>query len=382
MIKNTSAYIKLNKKALANNLEFVRKLIGSKPELSCVVKGNAYGHGIHEMLPVLEAFGVRHFSVFSSFEARQAHEIAQEGSCIMLMGDIVPNDREWVIRHHIHHFVYNLYGLQKSLDEAKRQNTKAQLHLELETGMHRHGLEEEAWGKVIGLLEDYNGFFELRGMCTHFSGAESTANFSRIKMQQAVLKRGIDRFKAAGFQAERLHTNCSAGILNFPEFNFDMVRVGILLYGLWPSRESRVFYRLKNPLGPELQPVLSWYSTVMEIKAVKSGNFIGYGTSFLADKDMRIASIPVGYGYGYTRRLSNTGFVLFNGKRLPLVGIVNMNMFVVDVTDVDIEIGEEVVLIGKSGEEEIFFTDFGNYKDRLSFELMARLDKTFLRIVE
>src|SRR5699024_7033746 len=145
MIVNHSSYIELDKKALSNNLKFIYNLIDEGTQLSCVVKGNAYGHGIKQMIPALEDLGVNHFSVFSSFEAKLAHKYAHEDSTIMIMGDIVPQDIPWVVNHQIDYFIYNPESVTDFLKEAKKQGKKINIHIELETGMHRHGFEEENW---------------------------------------------------------------------------------------------------------------------------------------------------------------------------------------------------------------------------------------------
>lgn len=155
-----------------------------------------------------------------------------------------------------------------------------------------------------------------------------------------------------------------------------------MLYGLWPSIETELTYKLreKTQTSP-LNPVLSWKSYILDISYVDSGEFVNYGNSFLAEKDMKIASVPVGYGYGFTRSLSNTGRVIAKGKRLSVIGVVNMNMFLIDVTNVEISIGEEVTLIGQDGSQNIKVSDFGNLSDQLNYELLTRLDKNIPRLL-
>lgn len=376
---NHSSHIELDREALANNIQFIDNLLDEETVLSCVVKGNAYGHGIEQMVPALHQLGVKHFSVFSSFEAKQAFPCLDQEATIMIMGDIAKVDIPWVVEHELDYFVYNPESITDFLREAKKQDKRLRVHIELETGMHRHGYEEENWDDLMELLNNNSDYINLKGICTHFAGAESSANFKRIEHQQEVFQQGVKRFKEAGLVPERLHVSCSAAIIAFPNWNLDMVRIGILQYGLWPSKESQLTYQMKYDNDLDLKSVLSWYSSILEIKHVAPGDFVGYGNSFLAERQLKIASVPVGYGYGFSRSLSNTGRVLVNGKRLPVVGMVNMNMFLINVTGIDVKIGDRVTLIGRDGNHQIHVSYFGNLSSQLNYELLTRLDKSIPR---
>lgn len=382
MCVNYSSIIHLDKKALANNIAFIKNLVNNQTKLSAVVKGNAYGHGVQEMLPALQDLGIDHFSVFSSYEAKQAFHVLEKGNQLMIMGDIPDQDVPWIVENELEFFVYNNESLDYFLKEAQRQDRKLNIHIEIETGMHRHGFEEEDWQTLISILKENHQFFNLMGMCTHFAGAESSANFKRIENQQDAFQKGVTTFKKQGLFPKNLHTSSSAGIIAFPDWNLDMVRVGILQYGLWPSKEIQLTYQMKYDFKLDLKPVLSWHSSIMEIKTVRKGEYIGYGNSYLTERDMKIASVPVGYGYGFSRVLSNIGKVLVHGKRLSVVGMVNMNMFLINVTEMNAEIGDRVILIGKDGEQEIKVSYFGDLSDQLNYELLTRLDKSIPRSFE
>jgi alanine racemase len=382
MIYNNSSKIELSKIAIKNNVEFVKSLIGESVELSAVVKANAYGHGIAQMVPELEKNGVRYFSVFSSFEAREVRQATTVGSNIMIMGDIANEDLAWVVENDIECFVYNFNMLQALINEAKKQCKKVCIHLELETGMNRHGFRCIQWLAVEKELKAAQEHIVLRGISTHFAGAESSANYKRIQDQQSVFMDGLRFFRERDCIPDKVHTSCSAATLAYPEFNHDMVRVGIMLYGLWPSTESKLTYQLKNEIDVSpLETVLSWKSHIIDISKVPSGQFVVYGNSYLTETDMKIASVPVGYGYGFNRSLSNSGRVLVNGKRLSVIGIVNMNMFLIDATNIDVEIGTEVTIIGKNGDQRIDVTHFGNLSEQMNYELLTRLDRHIPRIL-
>lgn len=382
MIINNSSKIELDKKAIKNNVEFLRDHIGKGVKLSAVVKANAYGHGIREMVPELENNDVRHFSVFSSFEARETLKACNKGSTIMIMGDISKDDISWIVSNEIECFVYNFHNLNLLLNEAKQQKIKVCLHLELETGMNRHGFRPNEWEDLAKQVLESREYIALQGICTHFAGAESSANYKRILDQQKNFMQALSFFRERDLVPNNVHTSCSAATVAYPGFNHDLVRVGIMIYGLWPSTETQLTYKLKNEVEVSpLKPVLSWKSHIIDISHVSSGDFIGYGNSFLAETDMKVASVPVGYGYGFNRSLSNTGRVIVNGSRLSVIGTVNMNMFLVDATNVDIKIGDEVTIIGKNGNQEIKVAHFGNLSDQLNYELLTRIDKDIKRVL-
>ena len=175
---------------------------------------------------------------------------------------------------------------------------------------------------------------------------------------------------------DKYHTACSAATLSYPETIMDMVRVGIASYGLWPTQETYMyrFQSLPSNNKNPLKRLISWKSSVMNTKSVNMGEFIGYGSSYMAPRDMSIALVPIGYGHGYSRLLSNQGKVLIGGVMVGVVGIVTMNSIAVDITDLEsVQKGDEVVLIGKQGENEITIASFGESIQQVNYELLTRL---------
>jgi alanine racemase len=225
------------------------------------------------------------------------------------------------------------------------------------------------------LLNKYPEYFQVKGLCTHFAGAESIANFVRIQYQIQRFKE-IDKFLAGhGIKPEIKHTACSAAVIAYPETRMDMVRIGILQYGFWPSKETFIHYihDKVNKRDP-LQRVLKWKSEVMAVKKVKQGEFIGYGNNFMAYTDMKIAIIPIGYSDGYSRNLSNQGKVLINGERISIVGMVNMNMIIANVCKLpDVKPGDEVIIIGKQGKNQLSVASFSEMTNQVNYELLTRL---------
>lgn len=374
--------IELDQTALNNNIAFLQEQF-KDTRISSVVKSNAYGHGLNEFINMAGKCGINHFSVFSSGEARKVKKYLSFPADIMIMGWINDNDLEWIITNKIDVFIFDFERFQKLIDLSKRLSIAARIHIDIETGMNRTGFSKKDIGKLINILITNKEHYEFRGLCTHFAGAESITNYKRINEQINSFNRIHKRFIKNNLVPETRHTACSAAALSYPKTQFDMVRIGILQYGLWPSKETLIqFLSKKNIQINPLRQILSWKSAIMSIKDVKIGEFISYGTSYLAQKETRIAIIPIGYAQGYSRNLSNQGRVIINGQRTAVIGMVNMNMLLVDVTTLDsVQLGDEVILIGKQAELSITVSSFSEFSDQLNYELLTRLPSEIPRII-
>ncbi|WP_111669015.1 alanine racemase [Algoriphagus litoralis] len=373
---STSAYLQ--------NVEFIRSRIGVKPVISAVVKGNAYGHGIAQLVPIAEQAGVHHFSTFSSDEAREVLKNSSQPREIMIMGMLHLDEIRDLILLDIQFFVFDFERLEQAIEAAKTLKQKAKIHVEVETGFRRTGFEWDDREKLLKLLQDNHSHLELKGLCTHFAGAESAQNHTRILSQIAHFERYKGFFSQNNLHFERLHTACSAATLLFPETHMDLVRVGIAGYGFWPTRET--FELIKNQLLPEnrnpLKRLLTWKTQIMSLKKVNAGDYVGYGKSYQAHNDMMLAIIPVGYSHGYGRNLSNHGQVLISGIYCPVIGTVNMNAVAVDVSHlIHPQAGEEVILIGNQGENEITVGSFAETSDLVNYEMLTRLPSQIPRII-
>ena len=370
-----SSEILLDKSALENNLRFLRKFLDEGVTLSSVIKGNAYGHGIESFVPLAEECGINHFSVYSADEAVRVKMVCSTPTTIMVMGYVDPRQMRWCIENDIEFFVFDFDRLYKALEVARKISKKAMLHIELETGMNRTGFEREDLEEVADILNENPYYLFFKGLCTHYAGAESIANYVRYTEQKKIYLELLEWFETKGLKPEQRHSCCSAAAIRMPEMQMDMVRIGILQYGFWPSREVFIEYiKDRSEKSGPLKRIITWKSWVMSLKRVSHGEFIGYGTTFLAQKDMTIALLPIGYAHGFTRGLSNTGRALINGKRVPVVGIVNMNCIAIDATGIDnVSPGDEVILIGKQKEVEISVAAFGELSTQLNYELLTRL---------
>lgn len=378
---HTNSSIELNQTAYQNNIDFLRKTFGKKVQFSSVVKGNAYGHGIKEFVTMAYDCGVSHFSVFDVEEAKLIKEALADKATIMVMGLVQEIDMEWVIANNVEFFVFDKIRLNQAIKAAKKLKIVAKIHIEAETGMNRTGFEKRELSAVITTFKKEKEHLYLKGLCTHYAGAESIANYYRVEKQIKKFEEIYQYLCDNDLRPEIKHSACSAASIMFPETRMDLVRIGIMQYGLWSSPEVFVNYlsTKKNKTDP-LKRVITWKSNVMSVKKVNIGDFIGYGTSFLAERNMKIAVIPIGYSHGYSRSLSNQGRVLINGQRCIVVGSVNMNMMTVDVTDVAaVKKDDEVVLIGSQEELTVSVASFSDFSNQLNYELLTRIAKTIPR---
>jgi alanine racemase len=380
----STSCIQISTAAIRNNIAFLHKTMGDKVCLSSVVKGNAYGHGISTYVPLAEAAGVTHFSVFSDEEAWQVKAVCRPDTEVMIMGQVSDSGLDWAIKNDVSFFVFDFPRLEKAIARAHAIGKSARIHLEIETGMNRTGFQLKAMPELIVLLKKNKAYLQLEGLCTHYAGAESITNFVRVKQQIEQFKLAQAQFKQARLKVRRHHTACSAAALMYPETRMDMVRIGILQYGFWPSPEVKL--RFLGPLegaktkADPLKRCMRWTSEVMSVQEVAAGQFIGYGTHFLAQKKMRVATVPVGYSHGYARSLSNQGRVLIGSHEAAVIGVVNMSLMLVDVTaHKHIQIGDEVVLIGKNGKKAITVASFGELSHQLNYELLTRMPLNIAR---
>jgi alanine racemase len=378
---HTNSIIEVNRTAFQKNIAFLRATFGKKVEISSVVKGNAYGHGIKEFVSMAYENGVTHFSVFDAQEAKAVKAELLDKVTIMIMGLVQNEDLEWVINNNVEFFVFEKSRLTKAVKTAEKLQKKAIIHIEIETGMNRTGFDKNELKAVMDFLKKEKEHLVFKGLCTHYAGAESSANYYRVDKQIKEFERIYQLFIKNDLKPEIRHSACSAASIMFPETRMDLVRIGIMQYGLWPSPEvfSNYLNSNKNKIDP-LQRIISWKSTIMCVKKVNIGDFIGYGTSFMAKRKMKIAVVPIGYCHGYSRSLSNQGSVLINGQRCSIVGSINMNMIIADITDVDTaKKNDDVVLIGSQNELTISVASFIDINNQLNYELLSRISKTIPR---
>jgi len=377
-----SSRIELSQSNLKKNINFLKKKIGPHPILSSVVKANAYGHGIYTMVKMLEKCGINHFSVASAFEAEEVHAVCSEDCTVMIMGILYDEDIPWAIENGIEFYVFAYPRLKLVLEHAKRLKKKAYVHIEAETGTNRTGMTIPFYRKALTFLKEHEEHIAFQGLCTHLGGAETLSNRFRIDQQIERYKEFLAIAKKRKFMPKLRHISCSASTLSMPDTHLDMVRVGIATYGFWPSPD--IYYQHLQQVGKTkdspLRRIFSWKTDVMDIKVVPKGEFIGYGTAYQAVTEKHIAVIPLGYSNGYPRGESNRGYVLIHGRKARILGLINMNLFMVDISHIpNVEIGDEVVLIGKQKNMTINVSSFTNYTQLLNTEMMSRLPNAIPR---
>lgn len=375
MVKHSSR-IQLSQSALKLNFNFIRKKLSSGTQISSVVKANAYGHGIEQFVPMAEKCGINHFSTASAYEAEIVKSVCKETSSVMIMGILYEEDIAWAIENDIEFYVFNFDRLKLVREEAQKLNKTAKVHIEVETGANRTGMDEKWFKKAVTFLKTHPDTFSFEGLCTHFGGAESFSNKFKIDEQLRRYKAALVYCKQRKVTPKIRHIASSAATLAYPESHYDMVRVGVAQYGFWPSPD--IFYHhvqdLIRPPKVTLKRIFTWKTDIMDIRDIKSGEFIGYGTAFQATHNMRVAVLPIGYSNGYPRALSNRGQVLIKGKKAPITGLINMNLFMVDITHIKgVEVGDEVVLIGRQGNNVINISSFTNITHQLNNEMLSRL---------
>ncbi len=370
---NASAlsWIEIDAAALDHNIASIQSNLAKGCNMVPVVKANAYGHGYLEIARLLDP---RQFTFLAVHNLEEAQLLRAGGitSNILILGYIPFADLKSAVESGFDFVVSNLDTLRKLAEFAIAKHP-AKCHLKLETGTNRQGINREDLPAVIDCFKS-TAHLKLVGVSTHFANIEDTTDHSYADLQfkrYTELKAVIED---AGFVIKYAHLASSAASLLFPHTHFNLARVGIALYGHWPSKETYLSYRLAGKQNHMLRPVLSWKTLIGQIKDVRKGEYIGYGTTYRATANLKIAVLPIGYFDGYDRQISNNGYVLVNGMRAPVRGRICMDMFMVDVTDIpNVSLESEVVLIGRSGDETIRAEDIAGWTNTINYEVLARL---------
>lgn len=366
-------YAQINLNAVKENMEQMKKNLCPETKMMAVVKTDGYGHGAVPIAKEIE--GLPYLFGFAVATVEEAVILRKCGirKPILILGFTFPDAYETIVKYDIRPAVFELSMAEKLSKEAVKQKKNVRFHIKTDTGMHRIGLRPDAEGvtlvKKIAALSNV----ELEGIFTHFAKADMKDK-EPTKHQIESFSSFIGMLKREGIEFPIRHCSNSAGIIEIPEANMDMVRAGITLYGLWPSEEVR------KDIVP-LAPVLSMKSRISYIKEIEKGDGVSYGGIYVADERRRVATIPVGYGDGYPRGLSNKGSILIQGKRAPILGRVCMDQFMVDVTEIpEAEELMEVTLIGEENGERITMEELGNLSGRFNYELACDIGKRVPRV--
>ncbi len=366
-------YAQIDLEAIVSNMEHMKEKINKDTKMIAVIKADGYGHGSIPIAARLEKLD--YLFGFAVATAEEAFTLRDNGVTkpILILGYTFEEDYERLITQDIRLAVFKTDTARKLAVCAKKLHKNALIHIKVDTGMSRIGVSQDESGfETVKEISTYKGL-ELEGIFTHFSRADETDKaFACSQLERFTTF--VNNCESAGIHFLYRHCSNSAGILELPQANMDIVRAGITVYGLWPSDEIR-----KDTI--DLKPAMELKSCIVYIKTLPACTPISYGGTYVTEKPTRIATIPVGYADGYPRTLSNKGSVLIKGKRAPIVGRVCMDQFMVDVTDIpEAKEFDEVVLLGKSGMDQITAEELGELSMRFNYELVCDITKRVPRL--
>ncbi len=363
------SWIEIDTEAIACNLRKFKGLLSGTTKLMAVVKGEAYGHGMIEVARAALKAGCEWLGVFNLDEAAELRR-AGIGAPVLVLGYIPECDLQEAVKLQARITVSST----ATVEAVRKLGQTAYLHLKLETGTNRLGLQGQALQKVLAEIEK-NGTLVLEGAHTHFANIEDTTEHGYAQGQLNHFAQLLEEIRSRGFEVPVPHTACTAAAILFPETYFELVRVGIGMYGLWPSKETYVSALQKGQDPLKLKPAMTWKTMVAQAKEVPAGAYVGYGCTYRTTRRTVMAVLPVGYANGYDRLLSNRGHVLIKGTRAPIRGRVCMNLTMVDVTDIPgVSLEEEVVLLGRQGEEQITAEQMASWAQTINYEIVTRAD--------
>lgn len=359
--------------AIAHNFAEMKKNIAKGTKIVAVIKADGYGHGAEAIARLIEDYDyIWGFAVATPEEALQLRTFGVKKP-ILILGIVFEEYFTQMIAKEIRLTVCTYEMAQKLSEEAQRQGRDVHIHIGLDTGMSRIGFadRQESVEEIKKISQLPN--LKIEGMFTHFARADETDRSPAIDQLNRYLN-FAKLLEDAGIQIPMKHCSNSAGIIHVPEANLNAVRAGITIYGIYPSNE------VERDIV-KLIPAMELKSHISYIKTVEPGAAFSYGGTFTAKKEMKVATIPVGYADGYPRSLSNKGWVLIHGKKAPILGRVCMDQFMVDITKIpDAKAGDEVTLIGKDGKEFISIEKFGDLSGRFSYEFACDISKRVPRV--
>ena len=390
------AEIDLN--ALRENLAWLRNRVGAQVKILTVVKADAYGHGLKQIAALLMQSGTDVFGVANLAEARAVRHVGQ-GWPILMLGACLPEEIESAVQDSVMPTISTVEEARRYSEIAKRLHKTVDVHAKVDTGMGRLGAPiRDAVAFIQGILQ-LDGL-RLRGLYTHYASAEDDGGFTRL--QRVRFQRLVKALRRDGLCPSLIHASNSAGILHEPHSDFGLVRPGLLVYGIVPqgSRGLQPALLLSRKGGfPTahsiggrkaaapgsgtigFRPALSWHCRVSLIKVVPTGASLSYGRTFVARKKMRVATLTAGYGDGYLRAGSNRAEVLIGGHRCRVLGRITMDQMLADVSLVSNgQSGDEAVLIGRQGEEQITAHDVAEWCGTVAWEVLTNISYRVLRI--
>ena len=363
-----NTYAEISLKALGENIKAYSDILPEKTKIIAVVKANAYGHGVVEISRKAIECGVEVLAVAQPAEGAELR--AAGFDCpIITMGGLLPRDMELVVRYDLIPFIYTKKQLEALEKFAAKNESQQKFHLKIETGMNRIGiLPGEDLKEFIKVLNECK-YAKMSAVCSHFANADETdKEFASEQYQKFV--QGVRQVRQADY-FPNLHMANSAAAASYDVSRLDYIRLGISMYGLHSEELNKM----------ELSPVMSLKTTVVHLKTIDAGETVGYSRTYKANGEVRVATIPIGYADGFRRSLSNTGEVLIRGQRAKIIGNVCMDHSMVDVTDIEgVKTGDEVVIIGTQGSDEITAQEIADWTDTIHYEIVTCVGQRVHRI--
>lgn len=372
-----SSWVEISKNSLRTNLNSFRSILKPNSTLTAILKSNAYGHGLETMTRLCIEEGVSRIGVNSIEEAQRVRELDPRIP-ILIMGeiqnlserkDMLADPNFWVV-----------FSRPETARILSHLNPAPKLHLKVDTGMGRLGTHGETLRDTLGTLRDEK--IGIDGICTHFASTEDVLEHKYSLMQIRKFEEATALAESFGFKNLVRHTCASASTMLFPDAHYEMVRVGISLYGLWPSMQTRLSLNLTGNKNFQLSPILSWKTRIVHIQSHPANSYIGYGSTFQTSYPTKVAVVPIGYYEGIDRKLSSNGDMLVLGKRAKILGRICMNMTMLDVTHIPgAEVGSVVTVIGRDNGETVTADDIADKTNTINYEVTTRIGESIPRIV-
>lgn len=370
LISKSPTFAEIDLNSFSHNLKLIRLKVGRDKKIISIIKADAYGHGAVEIAKRASVSGADMLGVSTVGEGIELREAKIE-SPILVLGGCPKEDAEWIVSYNLKSIIYSLDAVLGLSKEAERRSKIVDVHIKVDTGMERIGIKPQNIREFVGKISSLKNI-NIEGILTHFATAyENDREFTgkQIKTFTGV----IEELKQDGYSFPYIHASNSAAIVNYPESYFNTVRPGIILYGSTPFDFAVEDFSIK--------PVMSWKTSIVHLHNTPEKTGISYGRKFVTKRDSIIATIPVGYADGYSRSLSNKVQVLIGGRRVNQVGTICMDMCMIDVTDLpDVKAGDEVVLIGRQGNEEIRVEEIASLAGTIPYEIFCSIGRRVRRI--
>ncbi|MBI9011112.1 MAG: alanine racemase [Clostridiales bacterium] len=373
MMLNRPVWVEINLDNLAHNISEVRRVTNDDAKVTAVIKADGYGHGAVVIAQTLLENGADRLAVATLTEALQLRKTYPETE-ILVLGYTEEPSIHLAIENRLIQTIYTYKQAVEFNEIAKKMNRTLKVHIKIDTGMTRLGMmpEVETIEVIKKIMELENVYVE--GMYTHFARADE---YNKEATQKQVtnfeyVKKGL---KSEGITLEIYHVSNSASIIDLPEYNYDMVRAGIMLYGLYPSEEV-------NRDDVKLKEVMSLHTKISRVQKVSKAVGISYGHKYVTEEEQTIGTLPIGYADGFSRSLSfkAEAIIKHKNKKVPVIGRICMDQCMIDVSGVDVEIGDEIILFGEDMDQRISIDDIASHLNTINYEVVCMINKRVPRV--